>query len=204
MSEQRLSETYRELATERTPEHLDRAVLAEAGRAARPRYSRLTTWTRPMAWAATVLLSVALVLEITRTPEPQLREVEPIGQSGDEPGRRQESVNEYRAPAPRADEQKPAALQSTAKQQFAPESSDADVIDRAEEMMRTRAADVSADAAFATTGSARMEPACDEEAIATAESWLKCIEALEAAGFTEKASEQRERLAAAFPEFAAD
>ena len=49
----RVIRAYRELATERAPDHLDRAVLGKARAAARPRYSRLRSWTRPLAWAAT-------------------------------------------------------------------------------------------------------------------------------------------------------
>ncbi len=65
-----ISARYRELAQERTPEHLDKAVLRAAAEAARPRYSRLRSWTRPLAWAATVVLSVALVLEVSKLPTP--------------------------------------------------------------------------------------------------------------------------------------
>ncbi len=66
-----LTQTYRELARERVPDHLDRAVLKAAAKNARPRYSRLRSWTRPMAWAATVMLSVALVLQINKVPGPE-------------------------------------------------------------------------------------------------------------------------------------
>ena len=64
----RVSETYRETATERAPEHLNKAVLQAAAEAARPRYSLLRSWTRPVAWAAVVMLSFAMVLELTQTP----------------------------------------------------------------------------------------------------------------------------------------
>ena len=168
MSEQRLSGTYRELATERTPKHLDRAVLAEAASAAKPRYSRLTKWTRPVAWAATVLLSVALVLEITRTPD---------------------------APAEKREAEFGAA---------AFDDQETDVLDQAEEIMEMRALEASEDAAFAPAGRARAEPGCDERATAAAESWLACIEELEAAGLVDEAARQRERLAQAFPAFVAD
>ncbi len=63
--------TYREVADERAPGHLDRAVLAEAARAARPAYARSRAWTRPLAWAATIALSVAIVLELTQVPTPE-------------------------------------------------------------------------------------------------------------------------------------
>jgi hypothetical protein len=65
-----VSRTYHESAAEGAPDHLDRAVLQEAARAARPRYARFRTWTRPLAWAATIILSVALVLEVTKVPAP--------------------------------------------------------------------------------------------------------------------------------------
>ena len=65
-----VSRAYREIADERAPEHLDGAVLAEAARAARPRYARSRAWTRPLAWAATITLTVAIVLEFTRVPAP--------------------------------------------------------------------------------------------------------------------------------------
>jgi hypothetical protein len=42
-------------------------------------------------------------------------------------------------------------------------------------------------------------PACSETEIATAESWLLCIERLENAGRTDEAHEQRALYEAAFP-----
>jgi hypothetical protein len=70
-SEALVSRTYREAAHNGAPEHLDRAVLRKAASAARPRYARIRAWTRPTAWAATVVLSVALVLEVTKIPAPE-------------------------------------------------------------------------------------------------------------------------------------
>jgi hypothetical protein len=66
-----VSDTYREIAQERVPEYLDRAILDKAARAARPRYARSRAWTRPLAWAATIALSVAIVLEVTQVPSPE-------------------------------------------------------------------------------------------------------------------------------------
>lgn len=71
-----VADTYRSLATEQTPEHLDQRVLGMATRARRTRYSRTRAWVRPLAWAATIGLSIAVVLEITRVP---LTEPETIG-----------------------------------------------------------------------------------------------------------------------------
>lgn len=70
-TDDRVTQAYRELATERTPVHLDEAVLGRARSAARPEYSRLRSWTRPLAWAATVMLSVAIVLQVGDVPGPE-------------------------------------------------------------------------------------------------------------------------------------
>ena len=66
-----VSATYRELASERAPENLDASVLQEAARSApRPPYARSISWTRPLAWAATIALCLAITLEVTQGPTP--------------------------------------------------------------------------------------------------------------------------------------
>ena len=62
-----VTETYRALANERTPDHLTRQVLKQAADVRTP-YARARAWMRPAAWAATVGLSLAIVLELTRIP----------------------------------------------------------------------------------------------------------------------------------------
>lgn len=171
MNGKRVTETYRAVATERTPEHLDRAVLAEAAQSVKPAYSTLMAWARPLAWAATVVLSLALVLEITRTPTPEPR---------DEP-----ETRTYRAPAvngggllPTAEEQKSAPLQSSAKPLASPEL----------------------DPLAAGTASAPVMPTeCDDASQSAPETWLTCIEALEQAGLADAARRQRDLLAQSFP-----
>jgi hypothetical protein len=64
-----VSRAYRNTAVERAPEHLNQAVLRQARAASRPGYARSVAWTRPLAWAATITLCLALVLELTRTPQ---------------------------------------------------------------------------------------------------------------------------------------
>ncbi len=66
-----VSQTYRETADERVPAELDRAVLSSAANAARPPYARSIVWLRPLAWAATIGLSLAIVLELSRVPQPE-------------------------------------------------------------------------------------------------------------------------------------
>ncbi|MGI9199465.1 MAG: hypothetical protein ACR2QL_00300 [Woeseiaceae bacterium] len=64
-----VSETYRSLASEKTPQHLDRKILQMAAeQSKRPLYSRWMAWSRPLAWAATITLCLAIALELAREP----------------------------------------------------------------------------------------------------------------------------------------
>lgn len=65
-NDRRVSGAYREMAGEQTPAELDRKVLAMAAAAARGRQGLPRSWFRPLAWAATIALSFALVLEINQ------------------------------------------------------------------------------------------------------------------------------------------
>ena len=106
-TDDRVTRAYRELAAERAPDHLDRAVLDQARAAARPRYSRLRVWTRPLAWAATVMLTVAIVLQIGEVPGP-----EDIGYD-ELASRSPEEVNEAEVPAIEAAEDAAAEMPSS-------------------------------------------------------------------------------------------
>jgi hypothetical protein len=70
LSDARVRRAYRSLATERTPAEVDAAVLAEARRARPPRANVLPGWARPLAFAASALLCVGLVLQWQTAPEP--------------------------------------------------------------------------------------------------------------------------------------
>jgi hypothetical protein len=85
---------------------------------------------------------------------------------------------------------------------------DGDMLLQAEELARmhsgdNREADRSAESAFAyrASGFANGVPDCDESVRTTPEAWLECIEVLEGAGMTDAASEQRQNLISAFPNF---
>ncbi len=69
--DRRVSAAYQDIAVERAPDHLHQSILQQAATAAKPRYARSMSWMRPMAWAATIGLSLAIVLEITQVPQPQ-------------------------------------------------------------------------------------------------------------------------------------
>ncbi len=63
-----VSDAYSELADEKTPEALNREVLRLAAKEGRTRYSIARAWMRPVAWAATIGLSLVVVLELTSLP----------------------------------------------------------------------------------------------------------------------------------------
>jgi hypothetical protein len=75
--QERVSAAYRELAKESPPPALDRRILDAARRESRSRYGMVRGWMRPVAWAATIGLSLAILLEFTLftdtppAPEPQ-------------------------------------------------------------------------------------------------------------------------------------
>ncbi len=64
-----VSRTYRESAAESTPPELDEAVLRRARRDDGSRYSRSILWLRPMAWATTIALCLAIVVELSDLPQ---------------------------------------------------------------------------------------------------------------------------------------
>jgi hypothetical protein len=70
LSDARVRRAYQSLATERTPAEVDAAVLVEARRARSPRARVLSAWARPVAFAASALLCVGLVLQWQTAPEP--------------------------------------------------------------------------------------------------------------------------------------
>jgi len=233
-----VSRTYRESASERVPDALDRAVLQQAKQNASKPYSRSIVWLRPMAWAATIGLSLAIVIELANLPQPDPA-LTPQSRAAESPQR-----FEHEAPEPRArksiDDQgrvnllnattlgKTEAPLSTPEstleqvQESAPEPGrasglasgadmfrpqDARVLEVAEELARSpedesKELDVGSAAYFASTATAaKVSMPCVAEIRETPETWLECIVKLEDAGHDELASEQREQLLEAFPDF---
>lgn len=67
-----VSAAYRELADERVPASLNESILRDARAHAGRGYSGSMRWLRPMAWAATVGLSLAIVVQLTTLEQPTL------------------------------------------------------------------------------------------------------------------------------------
>jgi hypothetical protein len=69
LADARMRRAYRSLAMEQTPADVDAAVLAAARRARPPRAKAMPAWVRPLAFAASALLCVGLVLQWKTAPE---------------------------------------------------------------------------------------------------------------------------------------
>ncbi len=63
-----VSRAYRDVATERAPASLNERVLRDARSHAKGDYSHAVRWLRPLAWAATVVLSLGIVIQLTTLP----------------------------------------------------------------------------------------------------------------------------------------
>lgn len=63
--QQRVSDAYRDIARETSPSHLDDRIMNMARQQARTPYGQARAWVRPVAWAATIALSFAFILELT-------------------------------------------------------------------------------------------------------------------------------------------
>jgi hypothetical protein len=221
-----VSATYRELADERAPEHLNRAVLqlaAGSSAATRGGTGWISAWMKPVAWAATIALSLAIFLEFTELPtgvsrqdaiapaaEPVLREVAPAAVSDLNEKVNGPDIDPVTAAAPGA------SLPAARKQMLQEETvGSAEARSRlsddtnrparssnflAEEMAATP---LSADAVSLQKKEADTAADCDSTARLTAASWLACIKELRAAGDNEAAEREQKVFAREFPaEFA--
>ena len=66
-----VTETYRELGVEKVPEHLNQSILKMASKDAGEKTKQnflYTAWMKPLAWAATIGLCLAIVLQLSEVP----------------------------------------------------------------------------------------------------------------------------------------
>lgn len=64
-----VSRTYRDLPAPRVPDHLNQRILQMAANRKNGKEGVLfATWMKPVAWAATIALSLAIVLELSEVP----------------------------------------------------------------------------------------------------------------------------------------
>ena len=186
----RVSAAYREMANERSPEHLDHIVLNAARAAAKPRWNTAVAWLRPAAWVATIGLCLAIVVEIALLPEPETADSAPVSDV-----------------APTAPAGETRRLEKIAPQ-AAERLEEAGTLDRAREMEQSVELDEDlAPASFlqsapaaAGTQEFAVERYCDESQTADPNAWLECILELERQGLHDAARIERELLVETFPQ----
>jgi hypothetical protein len=197
----RVSQAYRDIAHETSPTELDDKVLAMARQEARTRYGLARAWIRPAAWAATIALSFAFILEMTYfSKEPSV--AVPAPASSDSDAARQAAPS----PAPK----EAAFKRSPSTMVTAPEikASEMPALRETEERTDGAAYGVAEDLApaeprreRAIASFADSMPHCNAEDRKSAETWYRCVLALREQGLEDAAAVELDALREAFPDF---
>lgn len=226
--ERLVSETYREAATEQAPERLSEKILRmAAGAAAHPQqrsaYAFAAAWLRPAAWAATIGLSLAIVLNVMQEPvvQPvQLDVTRAAAAEGAVAGRLEEAQSrvDFEAESARVDDlPAPAAeprgrpfiaseglASASASDKFKPRSRD---IPRkaGNQALRLPGPNVRQEKIAIAAAVEKKESgatgSCDKESRETAASWFACITVLRESGFTDDADSEHDEFILKFPAF---
>ena len=208
----RVSRAYREMADERTPEHLDHVVLNAARSVASPRWRTAIGWLRPAAWVATIGVCLAIVVEISLLDDEGTAgmdslspaAVSPVTAPAARPERFEKTAPAAGAPAAGQSVQEPAPEPSA---DAAARRNEGDLVQRARELRQqgTVMEDTAPNRmlhmapATSTLEEAVTERYCDETQTVDPNTWLECILELEREGLHEAARLERERLVEAFP-----
>lgn len=220
-----VAQAYRDLATERAPAALDDLVLNKARNAAPSGYAGSVRWLRPMAWAATAVLSLAIVVQLADIPvatppasktlraDDARREASAatLPDAVDE----QEASTGNALPPPALSGQKSSSQDrgdaAAPRQAFV--VSEAPILEEAAQIARMqKSPNPQGDLAFAPARSAPQastdglgtvsRPACEPQARRDAERWYECIIALEKDGLGDLAKHERQQFDRVFPDFA--
>lgn len=214
-----VTETYRDLASEKTPDHLNQAVLIKAGgkkRAAKE--PLLARWMKPLTWAATIGLSLAIVLEISKLPSisdadtampaSAIAEPRPIRDEFENAAIEAKEVIESRArlaasPMREAEDGLSAAHKKSADNQ-PPETVGLEKISpkRKQESFAAGTSRINS-ASRSAAAQAKPESGCTESTRESADNWLQCIADLRLAGQEETAEGESVLFVIQFPAEAA-
>ena len=214
-----VSAAYRELPAPRAPDHLNQTILRMAEKKGRGRADLLfASWVKPVTLAATIALSLAIVLELTEVPPVTSvpLEVAPAAQDELVP-----------LEAERLDQAEDRAAGEVTLEELVLEDTDLakseakDKLDSfaasppaaALPVARKSAADIpgtNQPTAISTLGllmevdASDTTAACDESARQSAESWLECIDQLRESGATVDADREYEAFMLEYPTDSAD
>ena len=214
-----VSEAYRAAATENVPTHLSEKILQMAAsepakQQQRSPYGIAASWLRPAAWVATISLSLAIVLEVTEDPAPEVPQ-SPVSTVAPTASRLEEATIEVNAAdeKPRLNKmQAPAAMpaeRKTAASDGRDIALDRNTLQESESLADTRVdanrqREVSGSLARAIEAAKKESDdadACNSESRETAELWIACIEILRETGRTAEAASEYDELARKFPDF---
>ena len=183
----RLSAAYRDLASEASPPRLDSRILDDAARATRPTRSGIWRdgWFRPLTFAATFGLSLALVLQLSDSGlvGPQEQDTGLNGSyvaPGENPMRYAAAVTAERIRQLEAETTDPAPEPAMPAAGMSPIRSPGDLNSRLD-----------------------ADDRCSESERADTGSWWRCIEDLEQRGLSGAAEAELRALLAAHPGFSA-
>ena len=217
----RVSKAYREMADERTPEHLDHVVLDAARGAARPSWNKAVAWLRPAAWVATIGVCLAIVIEISLLPDQEQGEFDAVPQEAipaTAPAAEAKRLEKARPQAPETQKvqrmQEPVPVKASdlparsddMDSDAAPDTGESRLEEAAGRSRQQPLGNEQAPASFLTTAPAAdlaqelaTERYCSQSETADPNAWLECILELERQGLYEAARLERELLAEAFP-----
>ena len=223
----RVSETYRELSAPRVPDHLNQAILRMAANK-RPGSGEFlfAAWVKPVTLAATIALSLAIVLELTEVPTTVIQtEVIPAIEQ------QAESIAEEIAPQEtdslgRAESRARAQfeLNRTPVREDETAAADERIVeelvlkdtDLAKSEVKGKTNSFAASPAAAALPTARKRAAdipdsnqpaatsCDEKTQLSADTWLDCIDKLRESGLTQDADREYEAFILEYPAEAAN
>ena len=205
-----VSETYRELPAPRVPDHLNQTILRMAEKKGRGKADSLfATWVKPVTLAATIALSLAIVLELSELPVTSVQmEVEPAAREERVP-QETDRLDEVLLEELVLEDTDLAKSEAKGKLESFAASPPAAALPAA----RKRAADMpdsNQPTAISTTGFAmeigesELSAACDERARQSADSWLACIDQLRESGATLDADREYEAFLLEYPAEAAN
>jgi hypothetical protein len=196
--DQLVSDTYRSLASETTPEALNQSVLkmaADASTSGDSRHPLFAIWMKPVAWAATIGLTLTIALQFTEIPTeiaqpaPAVQSAAKESMSNDmgRPNRPREEA-QLRSDSTTMDSSHDEAIITidlkTQKAKRQVDDYAASAPGMAQILPKTQDAPA---AAMLEEAEAAIQ-ACDDTARKSAESWFTCIQDLRNAGETELAN----------------
>jgi len=214
---QLVSDAYREIASERTPEALNQEILRQAAAASKPSFMGLipyTSWMKPLAWMATIALSLAIVLELSEiqpvtTREPTMSSPAPASTQPIPP-----DASDRADAADTATDQLGAVRQEIGRNDAVPSPSSPARDDEVELTVpapsqeftkiqpsvvpdaRTRAESIARPMSQKATAAA---DGCDEATRESPETWKECIQSLRDRGQIDQADREYEAFVARYP-----